>query len=158
MFSTDWAKVSSFLDNLTKDAKEAFVKVAPSAMNPTKRFVNAIASACALVTVADKKVEATEINDMMSFIHEIQQIQENDLHNFATAAYKNATVELEATLANDANFTFKKQELLDSIRAVKEDESHVQMIEALLNVLFTQYSKTSPEEIAMMAEIKKVIK
>lgn len=154
----DWTKVGSFLDNLTKDAKEAFVKIAPSAMNPTKRFVNAIASTCALVTAADSKIEAKEITDMMSFIHEIQQIQDYDLHDFATSAYKDATMDLTMVLEKPAELTFKKQELLDSIRAVKDEPEYVQMIEALLNVLLSQYNKNSAEEKEVMAEIKKVIK
>lgn len=144
---------------LVGEAKTAYAKIAPEAVNPEKRFVNAVALSCAYVTVADGKTEVSEITDMMRLIHSLKQIQDLELHDFATTVFKETVMHLDATAETkgSAALVFEKQHVLNDIRTVKHDEDYRDLLKNLLTVLKTNAGKNDPLEIQAMREILEVI-
>lgn len=162
--SFDISGITARAQELMGTARNSVVKILPESMSSDKKFVNAVAVTCALITVADQKIEAVEVQVMLNLIKSIEQIETLDLTAEAINIYQTNVLEIEALLNNSnvgtdpqALFLMKTTGLLEEIALIKGVDAHVTMLRNLITHIMSACGKMDSRELEMKSRIEGVL-
>ena len=149
----DWNKIKQKTSELCSDAAQKFRQYTPESFSKEKKFVNGVVISLALVTMADKKAETSEVTSCIDLINEIDEIQDLDMTTDAIALYELHIETLEKVVDNSTKWTIEVAKLLSEIGKLKPYPEYPPMIEALVNIISEADGDIDPLETQMKEKI-----
>jgi tellurite resistance protein len=153
----DWNKIKQKTSELCSDAAQKFRQYTPESFSKEKKFVNGVVISLALVTMADKKAETSEVTSCIDLINEIDEIKDLDMTTDAIALYELHIETLEKVVDNSTKWTIEVAKLLSEIGKLKPYPEYPPMIEALVNIISEADGDLDPLETQMKEKILGVI-
>ena len=153
----DWNKIKQKTSELCSDAAQKFRQYTPESFSKEKKFVNGVVISLALVTMADKKAETSEVTSCIDLINEIDEIKDLDMTTDAIALYELHIETLEKVVDNSTKWTIEVAKLLSEIGKLKPYPEYPPMIEALVNIISEADGDIDPLETQMKEKILGVI-
>ncbi len=146
--------VASFVDSASRKIKQ----YTPESFSKEKKLVNAIVASLALMSVADKKIETSEVIDSLKLINDIDEIKDLDMQKEAIELFEIHIEKLTPAIENEIKWTLEVGKILTDIAKIKEYPEYVSMIEVLLDHVALADGGMSREEIDMKSKIISVLK
>lgn len=155
----DWNKIKQKAQEYYKEGKKKIKQYTPEAWSPEKKFVNALVISMALMTIADKKVETSEVTKAIDIIKDIEEIQELDLVQEAIELYEKHLEDLEKALdKGEVKYILEVERKLADIAKIKEYPEYPGMVAALLDIIAKADNDFAPEEKEMKMKILETLK
>ncbi|MFK5977229.1 MAG: hypothetical protein QM493_12075 [Sulfurovum sp.] len=154
----DWDKIKEKSSKLVGEAGRKFRQYTPESFSKEKKFVNALVSSMALMTMADKKAETQEIITAIDLIKDIEEIQDLDLTTEAIELYEFHIEALSKHIDSPTKWILTEAKLLSELGKMKTYPEYPPMIEALIEHIAKSDGTLAPEEIEMQEKIVKAIR
>jgi len=153
----DWDKIKDKSSKLLGDAGRKFRQYTPESFSKEKKFVNALVSSMALMTMADKKAETQEVITSIDLIKDIEEIQDLDLVTMAIELYEFHIEELSKNVDSPTKWILTEAKLLSELGKMKAYPEYPPMIEALIAHIAQSDGNLAPEETQMQEKILKAL-
>jgi len=149
----DWNKIKERTSELCSDAAQKFRQYTPETFSKEKKFVNGVVISLALITMADKKAETSEVTSCIDLINEIDEIKDLEMTQDAIALYELHIETLEKVIDNNIKWQIEVGKLLSEIGKLKPYPEYPPMIEALINIVSESDGSLDPLETEMKEKI-----
>ena len=149
----DWNKIKQRTSELCSDAAQKFRQYTPESFSKEKKFVNGVVISLALITMADKKAETSEVTSCIDLINEIDEIKDLEMTSDAISLYEMHIETLEKAVNNPTKWTLEIAKLLSEIAKLKPYPEYPPMIEALINIVSESDGNLDPLETEMKEKI-----
>jgi len=155
----DWNVIKQKAQQYYEEGKRKIRQYTPESWSPEKKFVNALVISMALMTMADKKVETSEVTKAIELIKEIEEIQELNLVQEAIELYEKHLEDLEQALQkSEVKYILEVERKLADIAKIKEYPEYPGMVINLLAIIAKADNDFAPEEKEMIEKIKETLK
>ena len=146
--------VAKFADSASKKIKQ----YTPESFSKEKKLVNAIVASLALMVVADRKVETSEVVDSLKLINDIDEIKDLDMQKEAIEFFEIHIEKLTPIMTNEIKWTIEVGKIITDIARIKEYPDYVAMIEVLLDHVAQSDGSVAPQEKEMKDKILSALK
>ena len=154
----DWNKIKRKATQYFEEGKRKVRQYTPESWSPEKKFVNALVISMALMTIADKKVETSEVIKSIEIIKEIEEIEELNLVQEAIELYEKHLEDLEKALdKGEVKYIIEVERKLADIAKIKEYPEYSQLVINLLNIIANADGDFAPEEKEMKLKIMETL-
>ena len=141
---------------LKKKANELATKYAPESLNEEKRFAKSCISVAALVTMADRDAEPSELNMGSRFISGIEEISNTFGEKEANEIFALQISSLQKNASNIAMFTMAVNSMIAEIKDGVVNPAWKKTILSIAEAMGSSNSNgiAGPDEEAMIGKIK----
>jgi tellurite resistance protein len=146
--------VAKFADSATKKIKQ----YTPESFSKEKKLVNAIVASLALMVVADRKVETSEVVDSIKLINDIDEISDLQMQKEAIEFFEIHIENLTPIMTNEVKWAIEVGKIITDIARIKEYPDYIAMIEVLLDHIANSDGNFAPEEREMKDKILSALK
>lgn len=146
--------VASVLKTTTTNIR----KYTPESFSGEKQFLNALVASLALMVMADKKVENSEVTDAMAFINNMDVVKELNLGADAIELFSHH-IEILSTMTNDnIKWIMEINKILNEIRKIKDNMQYKNTILGMLDIIAGSDGNIDSTELDMKNKIIDVLK
>ena len=154
----DFEQIKEKTNQLLQGVKRKFKQYTPETFSKEKKFINALVSCLALITMADKKAETEEVMTSIDLIKEIDEITELEMTSDALELYEYHLENLLKTIDSPTKWILAEARMLSEIAKIKNYPEYPPMIEALMEHVANSDGNLDPLEEQMQRKIMKVIR
>jgi tellurite resistance protein len=153
----DIEQIKAKIASLVTEASRKLKQYTPESFSKEKKFIKAIVSILALITMADKKAETQEVLTSIDLIKEIDEITELEMTQEALELYEYHIEVLSKAIESPTKWVMTEAKMLMEIAKIKVYNEYPPMIEALLTYVAQSDGDLDPLEIEMKDKIMKAI-
>ena len=146
-------KTTQLLQGVARKLKQ----YTPETFSKEKKFINALVSCLALITMADQKAETEEVITSIDLIKEIDEITELEMTNDALELYEYHLEVLLQSINSPSKWILAEARMLSEIAKIKNYPEYPPMIESLMEYVANSDGQLDPLEEAMQRKIIKVL-
>ncbi len=141
--------VAKFVDSASKKIKQ----YTPESFSKEKKFINSVVASLALMAVADKKVETSEVVKSLDIINSMQEIRELEMQKDAIELFDIHIEKLTSVIDSDVKFQMEVGKVLADIEKVKSYPEYIPIIKSILDNISMSDGYIAQAEVEMKNKI-----
>jgi len=141
------------MSELVDDASKKVRQYTPDSFSKEKQFVNAIVASLALMILADKKAETSEVVKALDIIKSLDEVKELQMQKEAIELFEMHIEKLSSVMENEMKFVLESSKLIADIVKIKDSSEYIIPLKSIIDFIANSDGDISKEELEMKDRI-----